>query len=100
MYGAHTDQALRGDYRKAQADFTVDQRDHDYSDADHALWRRLYARQAQLLQTYACREFRDGLARTDAADGVPKRPGPRPIRNSAAAFTAISPTTRPPTSQG
>ena len=71
MYGAHTDQALRGDYRKAQADFTVDQRDHDYSDADHALWRRLYARQAQLLQTYACREFRDGLARTDAADGVP-----------------------------
>lgn len=71
MYGAHSDNGLRGDYRRARADFTVDQRDHAYGDADHALWRRLYARQAQLLQLHACREFRDGLARMDAADGVP-----------------------------
>ncbi|WP_020650627.1 phenylalanine 4-monooxygenase [Solimonas variicoloris] len=71
MYGAHTDNELRGDYTKAKADFTVEQRDHVYGEADHALWRRLYARQAQLLQSYACREFRDGLARMAAADGVP-----------------------------
>jgi phenylalanine-4-hydroxylase len=71
MLQANTDSGLRGDYTKARADYTVEQRDHVYRDDDHALWRRLYARQAQLLQTYACREFRDGLARTDAADGVP-----------------------------
>lgn len=71
MYGAHTDNSLRGDYTKARADFTVEQRDHVYTEDDHALWRRLYARQAQLLQRYACREFRAGLARMDAAAGVP-----------------------------
>ncbi|MGH8445077.1 MAG: phenylalanine 4-monooxygenase [Solimonas sp.] len=71
MYGAHTDNSLRGDYTKARADFTVDQRDHAYTEDDHALWRRLYARQVQLLQAYACREFRDGLALMDAAAGVP-----------------------------
>ncbi|WP_043114814.1 phenylalanine 4-monooxygenase [Solimonas soli] len=72
MYSANTSSGLRGDYTKARADFTVEQRDHVYGEADHALWRRLYARQAQLLQDYACREFREGLARTDAADGVPE----------------------------
>lgn len=71
MYGAHTDNQLRGDYRQARADFTVDQHTVVYSEAEHALWRRLYARQSQMLQTYACREFRDGLALMDAADGVP-----------------------------
>src|SRR3546814_2174870 len=71
MYGAHSDKPLRGDYSRAKADFSVEQRDHIYSDEDHALWRRLYARQAQLLQSYACREFRDGLTLMDAADGVP-----------------------------
>lgn len=71
MHGAHSDKPLRGDYERAKPDFTVDQHDHAYSDDDHALWRRLYARQAQLLQSYACREFREGLRLMDAADGVP-----------------------------
>src|SRR3546814_4105651 len=71
MYGASSDNPLRGDYGRAKADFSVEQRDHIYSDEDHALWRRLYARQAQLLQSYACRELRDGLTLMDAADGVP-----------------------------
>ncbi|NKF22059.1 phenylalanine 4-monooxygenase [Solimonas marina] len=71
MYGAHTDSSLRGNYSDARADFTVEQQPGAYSDAEHALWRRLYARQSSMLQPYACRAFRDGLARMTAADGVP-----------------------------
>lgn len=74
MLSAHTSSGLRGDYSKARADFTVEQSDHVYTDQDHALWRRLYARQARLLQAYACREFREGLARMDAAARVPQLP--------------------------
>lgn len=72
MYGAHTSNALRGDYRQARADFTVEQAQHSYSAADQALWRRLYARQSALVQTHACPEFCEGLALTDCADAVPE----------------------------
>lgn len=71
MYGANTISELRGDYSRARADFTVDQAWQSYSEADHALWRRLYARQSQLVPRYACREFAAGLARTDASERIP-----------------------------
>jgi phenylalanine-4-hydroxylase len=71
MYGANTTSELRGDYSRARPDFTVDQAWQSYGEADHALWRRLYARQSQLVPQYACREFAAGLARTDASERIP-----------------------------
>jgi phenylalanine-4-hydroxylase len=62
---------LRGDYAAAAADFTLRQDMAAYTDADHATWRRLAARQATLLPTHAARAYRDGLARLDCAGGVP-----------------------------
>ena len=43
-----------------------------YTPQQHALWRRLYARQAALLPGRACQEFIDNLARMRAADGIPE----------------------------
>lgn len=71
MYGANTDSELRGDYSRAHSDFTVEQSWHHYSAADRELWRRLYARQSELMPRYACREFAQGLARTACADDIP-----------------------------
>ncbi|MFA5941802.1 MAG: phenylalanine 4-monooxygenase [Sinimarinibacterium sp.] len=71
MYGANTTSELRGDYSRARADFTVEQSWHSYDEAEHALWRRLYARQSQLVPQYACCEFAAGLVRTDCADRIP-----------------------------
>ncbi len=71
MYGAHTSSALRGDYRDAGTDFTVEQRWHRYRDAEHALWRRLYSRQLEQLPGAACDAFIDGLARAGSADQIP-----------------------------
>lgn len=63
--------ALRGDYSAIAADFTIDQHWNAYRGADHALWRRLYERQAKLLPDYACREFSAGLEAMQIADGIP-----------------------------
>lgn len=66
-----TDKELRGDYSAMAADFTIAQGWDAYTDTDHGLWRTLYERQSKLLPRYAAREFMDGLAMLDAADGVP-----------------------------
>lgn len=63
--------ALRGDYSKADAQYVVQQDCSAYSEAEHELWRRLYQRQMALLPGRACDEFLDGLAKLDAADGIP-----------------------------
>lgn len=71
MYGANTTAELRGDYRHARPDFTIDQDVSAYTDADQNMWRTLYSRQSKIVQGYACREFLDGLKLLDVADGVP-----------------------------
>ncbi len=71
MYGAHTSSALRGDYRRARADFTVEQGWHHYSAAEQALWCRLYERQHQQLAGSACEAYLDGLTRAGSADRIP-----------------------------
>lgn len=53
-------------------DFTVDQRFEHYTDADHAIWRELYAGQSKLLPGRACAEFIDGLKQLDMGSGVPR----------------------------
>ncbi|MDP3844195.1 MAG: phenylalanine 4-monooxygenase [Oxalobacteraceae bacterium] len=63
--------ALRGDYTLADAQYVVRQDWHAYTPQQHALWRRLYQRQADLVPGRACDEFLAGMAKLDAADGIP-----------------------------
>ena len=63
--------ALRGDYRHTTTDFRVVQDTATYTPAEHDRWRRLYARQAEICQRFACAEFNDALPRLGAGDGVP-----------------------------
>jgi phenylalanine-4-hydroxylase len=56
----------------AAADWTIPQRWEDYTQAEHGLWDRLYARQTALLPGRAAPQFLDGLKRLDlGAGGVP-----------------------------
>ncbi|MCJ2179045.1 phenylalanine 4-monooxygenase [Novosphingobium album (ex Hu et al. 2023)] len=63
---------LRGEYCAAAADYTVGQDWQSYSPEMHERWRRLHARQSALVESYACRSFREGLARLDCARGIPR----------------------------
>ena len=63
---------LRGDYSHAGGDYVVPQEWSGYTADEHALWRRLYARQIALVPRHACDEYLAGLARLDAADGIPR----------------------------
>lgn len=63
---------LRGDYSHADAHYVVQQDMRAYTPAQHALWRRLYQRQARLLPGRACDAFIDSLAGLDAADAIPE----------------------------
>lgn len=63
---------LRGDYSQADAQYVVQQNWHAYTPQQHALWRKLYARQAQLLPGRACQEFIDSLAQRNVADAIPQ----------------------------
>jgi phenylalanine-4-hydroxylase len=63
---------LRGDYARAGADYIVDQDWAAYRDDEHALYRRLYARQMALLPGHACAAYLDHLARLDAGDAIPR----------------------------
>ncbi len=62
---------LRGNYTHADAQYVVQQDMAAYTPAQHALWRKLYARQAKLLPGRACDVFIDSLALMGAADGIP-----------------------------
>ncbi len=61
----------RGDYTRARADYTCEQR-RDYTEAEHDTYRRLYARQAQLVPGLACREFIEALPQLGAAGRIPR----------------------------
>jgi phenylalanine-4-hydroxylase len=67
-----TGHALRGDYSRMRPDYTVDQDWGAYSQAEHELWRRLYARQLSLVPKYASEEFNATLATLDYGTGIPR----------------------------
>jgi phenylalanine-4-hydroxylase len=67
-----TKAALRGDYSRVAADFTVEQDWAAHSPEEHALFRRLYERQAKLVARYACPEWIEAISRLDAGSGIPK----------------------------
>lgn len=62
---------LRGDYTHADARYVIQQDWAAYTPAQHALWRKLYERQAKLLPGRACDVFIESLAKMNAADGIP-----------------------------
>jgi phenylalanine-4-hydroxylase len=64
--------ALRGDYTHADAQYVVDQNWQAYTHEQHALWRKLYQRQAKLLPGRACDLFIDSLCKLDAAESIPQ----------------------------
>src|SRR5690606_23929330 len=63
---------LRGDYRQAGADFSIRQDWTAYTPQEHALYRRLFARQCRRVPRYACRPFLRSLEKLDAGDGIPR----------------------------
>lgn len=63
---------LRGDYSRMRPDYTVDQDWGAYSQAEHALWRRLYQRQESLVAKHACDEFNQVLEVLDFSQAIPR----------------------------
>jgi phenylalanine-4-hydroxylase len=58
---------LRGDYSRAGPDYVVEQDWAAYSPEEHALYRRLFERQAKLVPKYACPEWIDAIGALDPA---------------------------------
>ncbi|MGB0906944.1 MAG: phenylalanine 4-monooxygenase [Maricaulaceae bacterium] len=50
-------------------DYVIEQRWDAYTEAEHAIWRTLYARQIDVLSGRACNEFYAGLEKLDLNDG-------------------------------
>jgi phenylalanine-4-hydroxylase len=62
----------RGDYARARADYTCEQRWSDYTAQDHELYRRLHERQSRQLEGLACREFIDAVAQLGEPAHIPQ----------------------------
>jgi phenylalanine-4-hydroxylase len=71
VYGA-SDRPPRGDYTRAEADYTCPQNWAAYNDADHDTYRRLYERQTALLPGLACDAFIEALPSLGARDRIPR----------------------------
>src|SRR5215216_4560307 len=67
-----SDPELRGDYSKAAPDYSVQQEWGRYTPEEHALYRRLFERQAKLVPRYACPEWIEAIAGLDAAQEIPR----------------------------
>jgi len=81
---------LRGDYEGAAADYTVPQDWEAYTPAMHERWRRLYARQSALVETHACASFREGLARLDCSEGIPKFADANAVLSAATGWRLVA----------
>lgn len=71
VYGA-SDRPPRGDYTRAEADYTCPQNWAAYTDADHDTYRRLYERQTALLPGLACDAFIKALPSLGARERIPR----------------------------
>ena len=71
VYG-QSDRPPRGDYGRAQDDFTCQQDYAAYTEADHDTYRRLYARQKALLPGLASQAFIDALPALGEEDRIPR----------------------------
>jgi phenylalanine-4-hydroxylase len=65
-------QALVDNHDDIRPDYTMDQPYGRYTSTDHAVWRKLFERQGELLKGRACNEFLAGLAGLGATkDRIP-----------------------------
>ena len=71
VYGA-SERPPRGNYSRANADYTCPQDYASYSAADHDTYRRLYERQRALLPGLASQAFIDALPSLGASDRIPR----------------------------
>mgnify|MGYP006201177371 CR=1 FL=1 len=71
VYGQST-RPPRGDYSRANADYTCPQDYAAYTAADHDTYRRLYERQRALLPGLASQAFIDALPSLGASDRIPR----------------------------
>ncbi|AOG25110.1 phenylalanine 4-monooxygenase [Acidovorax sp. RAC01] len=71
VYGA-SERPPRGDYSRAQADYTCAQNFAAYTEADHDTYRRLYERQRALLPGLASEAFIAALPSLGASDRIPR----------------------------
>ncbi len=65
-------EGLRGDFRHVAGDWTIPQNWESYGAADHDMWRRLLARQMELVPGYADPAFLAGLEEFDFNDKIPR----------------------------
>ncbi|NKI95192.1 phenylalanine 4-monooxygenase [Rhizobacter sp. SG703] len=66
------DRPPRGDYASARADYTCEQDWDRYTPEDHALYQRLYERQAAQLPGLACEEFIDAVDQLGTPTQIPR----------------------------
>ena len=66
------DRPPRGDYAAARADYTCDQNWARYTPQEHALYERLYRRQAAQLQGLACEEFISAVQQLGEPHEIPR----------------------------
>lgn len=71
VYGQST-RPPRGDYSRANADYTCPQDYASYTAADHDTYRRLYERQRAMLPGLASQAFIDALPSLGASDRIPR----------------------------
>ncbi|KRC09924.1 phenylalanine 4-monooxygenase [Hydrogenophaga sp. Root209] len=71
VYGA-SDRPPRGDYSRAQVDYTCPQNWASYTEADHDTYQRLYERQTALLPGLACDTFIEALPSLGVKDRIPR----------------------------
>ena len=71
VYGA-SERPPRGNYSRANADYTCTQDYASYTAADHDTYRRLYERQRALLPGLASQAFIDALPSLGASDRIPR----------------------------
>ncbi len=71
VYGA-SERPPRGDYSRAQADYTCAQNYALYTEADHTTYRRLVARQSALLPGLACNAFMAALPQLGDSSTIPR----------------------------
>jgi phenylalanine-4-hydroxylase len=64
---------LRGDYSHVHDDMTIDYSWDQLTEADHAMWRRLYARNMPIIAERACAEYLAGIKALgfDDEPGIP-----------------------------
>lgn len=74
-----------------RGDFTIDQDWDRYTDSEHAVWRTLFHRQADLLKGRSTPEFLDGIEKLDiAADGIPDFRRLNDMLNRATGWTIVA----------